>query len=177
MKSLDYSRLVFRGAILMSACDGEIADSELTELESESSRSIIFEGLDTATEMKLVRADVDASIEDSVEAYLQELRNASLNTPQQMNLVRLLVRIASADSKIEMQERVFLLSLIEALQGSESGDDLGSFAGLVGPVFQSSSEKPVPIMIDEAAYTLPEDCGNFLSKPQARPNGSDKRTT
>jgi len=164
MKSVDFSRLVFRGAVLMSACDGDIADSELAELEAESSRSSLLDGLDIAEEFQRAKVDIDASVDVAIERFLNDVKRIGLNIQQQTNLVRLLVRIARADGKIEVQERVFLLSLIETLQGPASDDELGAFAGLVGPVFRPTSVDGLPSLSDKASYTLRDHDDDFLTE-------------
>ena len=69
MKNLDFKKVLFKGVFSVMACDGEVAESEVSEMKEMLANSPYFEGLDHDVEMKAAYLDLKVNGVKSIDNF------------------------------------------------------------------------------------------------------------
>jgi uncharacterized tellurite resistance protein B-like protein len=116
MKNKDFKKILIKGAFSVMACDGEIAESEVTEMKEMLSNSPYFDGMDYDLELKNAFNDIKANGVKSIEGFFNQLNIIELSERQEIQLLEVLVRIVEADGKIDDSELYFMHKIKSTLK-------------------------------------------------------------
>lgn len=119
MKSVEFQNFLFKSAVMVMACDGEIADSELDELKRIIENEIYLLGYEYEAPLKNLVESIKANGKSSINQYLKEFDALTLSPKQELILVEILIRMIEADSIIQPSEVMFLQLVKSKLKTSE----------------------------------------------------------
>lgn len=108
MKNADFKPFLFKSAVMAMACDGDIAETEISEIRNIVANEIYFMGYDFEEPLKTNTENIKANGKNAINKYLQEIVANDLNEHQEILLIEVLLRIISSDGKINESELKFL---------------------------------------------------------------------
>lgn len=108
MRNIDFKPFLFKSAVIAMACDGDIADEEITEIKNIVANEIYFMGYDFEEALKTNIENIKANGKNAINQYLQEIVSKDLNEHQEILLIEVILRIIEADKKVEESEIKFL---------------------------------------------------------------------
>lgn len=108
MKNKEFKKILFKGAFSVMACDGEVAETEVSEMKEMMSNAPYFDGLDHDAELKAAFEDIKVNGTKSIENFFQLLSSSQLSERQELQLVEVLIRMINADGKVEDSELHFM---------------------------------------------------------------------
>lgn len=108
MKSQDFQILLFKTAIMAMSCDGNISDSEVSEIKSLADNEIYFINYNYEKPLEETIDCIKYNGKKAINDYLEELKNADLNERQELLLIEVVIRIIEADKKLAENEIKFL---------------------------------------------------------------------
>ena len=108
MKNTDFKPFLFKSAVMAMACDGHIADTEISEIRNIVANEIYFMGYDFEEPLKSNTENIKANGKNAINQYLQEIVNNDLNDHQEILLIEVLLRMILADGKVDESELKFL---------------------------------------------------------------------
>lgn len=103
----EYHHLLFRTAVLVMACDGEIHAAEIEELRLAHQRTNYFAGIDFDAELSRLIDQIQGDKHAVIQAYFQTLGEHELDYVQQLQLLELALRIIYADQRVHENEKRF----------------------------------------------------------------------
>ena len=115
MSQLDFTRLLFRAAFCVMACDGEIDDREIEELRLINEKTRYFAGLDLEAEIQNMLGELRCMGRRFVQNLFRAIEVMELNVVQELRLLEVCTRIVNADEKVEENEVRFLRCLRQEL--------------------------------------------------------------
>jgi uncharacterized tellurite resistance protein B-like protein len=119
MKTEAFQDLLLKSAVSVIACDGNIDETEISEIRNMAENEIYFMGYDfeepLANNLKYLKEKGAYAINE----YLKEVSNANLNDNQELLLIEVLIRAIEADEKVEPNEIKFLQMIKSKLKTSE----------------------------------------------------------
>jgi uncharacterized tellurite resistance protein B-like protein len=119
MKNKDFQDFLFKSAVMVMSCDGEIASSEIDELKNITENEIYLLGYEYEEPLQNLVADIKVNGKDAINKYLNEINLLSLSPKQELILVELLIRMIEADLIIQPNEIMFLQLVKAKLKTSE----------------------------------------------------------
>lgn len=119
MKNTDFKTFLFKSAVMAMACDGEIADEEVTEIKNIVANEIYFMGYEYEEPLKSNIEYIKTNGKNAINQYLQEIVTNDLNENQEILLIEVLLRIIQADDKVEESELKFLQMVKSKLKTDE----------------------------------------------------------
>lgn len=119
MKNKDFQDFLFKSAVMVMSCDGEIAASEIDELKNITENEIYLLGYEYEEPLQRLVDDIKINGKDAINKYLNEIDNLSLSPKQELILVEILIRMIEADSIIQPSEIMFLQLVKAKLKTSE----------------------------------------------------------
>lgn len=119
MKNKDFQDFLFKSAVMVMSCDGEIASSEIDELKSITENEIYLLGYEYEEPLQRLIDDIKVNGKDAINRYLNEIDSLSLSPKQELILVEILIRMIEADSIIQPSEIMFLQLVKAKLKTSE----------------------------------------------------------
>lgn len=119
MKNKDFQDFLFKSAVMVMSCDGEIASSEIDELKNITENEIYLLGYEYEEPLQKLVADIKVNGKDAINKYLSEIDLLSLSPKQELILVEILIRMIEADSIIQPSEIMFLQLVKAKLKTSE----------------------------------------------------------
>lgn len=108
MKNQDFKKFLFKSAVMAMACDGDIADTEITEIKNMVANEIYFMGYDFEELLKTNIDKIKANGKKAINQYLQEIVTNDLNEHQEILLIEVLLRMIESDFDIQPSELKFL---------------------------------------------------------------------
>jgi uncharacterized tellurite resistance protein B-like protein len=108
MKNIAFKNFLFKSAVMAMACDGDIAEEEISEIKNMVANEIYFMGYDFEQPLQDNIENIKVNGKDAINLYLQEIATNELNEHQEILLIEVLLRMIQADSKIEETELKFL---------------------------------------------------------------------
>jgi len=108
MKNTDFKPFLFKSAVMAMACDGDIAEAEISEIRNIVANEIYFMGYDFEESLKSNTENIKANSKNAINQYLQEIVTSDLNDHQEILLIEVLLRMMLADGKIDESELKFL---------------------------------------------------------------------
>ncbi len=119
MKSQDFQTFLFKSAVTVMACDGNISEMEIAEIKKMVANEIYFMDYNYEQPLNDNLANIKANGKSAINQYLNELTNADLNERQELLLIEVLIRMIEADTQIEENEVKFLQMVKVKLKVSE----------------------------------------------------------
>jgi len=119
MKSQDFQTFLFKSAVTVMACDGNISETEIAEIKNMVANEIYFMDYSYEEPLKNNLDSIKANGKNAINQYLIELGNANLNERQELLLIEVLIRMIEADTQIEENEIKFLQLVKAKLKVSE----------------------------------------------------------
>ena len=108
MKNIDFKPFLFKSAVMAMACDGDIAEEEITEIKNIVANEIYFMDYDFEEPLKTNIENIKANGKNAINEYLQEIVSNDLNEHQEILLIEVILRMMQADKKVEESEIKFL---------------------------------------------------------------------
>ena len=108
MKNTDFKPFLFKSAVMAMACDGQIAESEISEIKNIVANEIYFMGYEFEEPLKNNTENIRANGKNAINEYLQEIVSSDLNDHQEILLIEVLLKIILADGKVGESELRFL---------------------------------------------------------------------
>lgn len=108
MENPDFKTLLFKSAVCVMACDGEIHEDELTEIKMIARATSYFKGLDYRTELKNIIDNIRMNGKQTIEKYFTQIGDCNFTPVQELLILEVLMRIINADKKIDPNEIKFL---------------------------------------------------------------------
>lgn len=108
MKNQDFKKFLFKSAVMAMACDGDIADIEITEIKNMVANEIYFMGYDFEEPLKNNIDYIKKNGKNAINQYLQEIGTNDLNEHQEILLIEVLLRMIESDNNIQHPELKFL---------------------------------------------------------------------
>jgi len=108
MESIAFQRILFRSAMCVMACDGEIHDSEVREMELAFEQTDFFRDLVFKDELKSVIRRLERDEKQIVTEYFDQIASEDLNPVQQLQVLEIILRIIYADERVDTNELEFL---------------------------------------------------------------------
>ena len=108
MKNKDFKDFLFKSAVLAVACDGEVSDTEISEIKNMVASEIYFMGYDFEEPLKNNIDNIKENGTKAINQYLQEIVTNDLNEHQEILLIEVLLRMIGSDSDIKHSELKFL---------------------------------------------------------------------
>ncbi|MCB0536604.1 MAG: TerB family tellurite resistance protein [Bacteroidetes bacterium] len=108
MKNSEFKDFLFKSAVIAMACDGNIAEEEITEIKNIVANEIYFMGYEFEEPLQRNIEAIKINGKNAVNQFLQEITTSELNEHQELLLVEVLLKIIQADDKIEENELRFL---------------------------------------------------------------------
>ena len=96
-------------------CDGELHQDELDSIRTLSEKSRIFADLDLNTELKRLSDELQQSTRASFRKFFSEVKVASLELSEQMQVMEVVIRVIYADGRIDENEVMYLKKIISIL--------------------------------------------------------------
>ena len=104
---METNELYLKTAFCCMACDGEIADEELDLVKTFAKDSDLFKGLEIEAKLNEYVADINANGQQFLAGYIKDVASAELTEEQEINLVKIAIKMIEADNKIEYSEISF----------------------------------------------------------------------
>lgn len=108
MKNTDFKPFLFKSAVMAMACDGDIAEAEISEIRNIVANEIYFMGYDFEEPLKSNTENIKANGKNAINQYLQEIVTSDLSDHQEILLIEVLLRMILADGKVDESELKFL---------------------------------------------------------------------
>ena len=108
MKNQDFKNFLFKSAVMAVACDGDIAEREISEIKNMVASEIYFMGYDFEEPLKNNIDNIKENGKKAINQYLQEIVANDLNEHQEILLIEVLLRMIESDSVIQHSELKFL---------------------------------------------------------------------
>jgi uncharacterized tellurite resistance protein B-like protein len=108
MKNTDFKPFLFKSAVMAMACDGNIAEAEISEIRNIVANEIYFMGYDFEEPLKSNTENIKANGKNAINKYFQEIVANDLNEHQEILLIEVLLRMILADGKVDESELKFL---------------------------------------------------------------------
>lgn len=115
MKTLDFQKLLFKAAYYSMIVDGEIHQSEKSELLNMVSSTAYFLDFDYINEFAHIEGEIETLGISTITGFIDEIKRASLTEHQKIILFEVLFRIIEADEKIEDNEKRLVYQLNQVL--------------------------------------------------------------
>ena len=108
MEQRDLQKLLLKAAVCTIACDGDIHDKELAEMNGMVSQAVYFKdfnGHELLCEMlEAVKASGNIFFHD----FLDDLKSSDLSIVQELLVLEVILRIVYADERFDPNEEMFL---------------------------------------------------------------------
>lgn len=108
LDQLEFKKLLFKTAVCAMTCDGEINPREVKEIEKMQHKCSYFEGLDLSKDMNALVEEIKQKGILVMNSLLKQLKEAELNTIQELLILEIALRIIYSDTKIKETEVRFI---------------------------------------------------------------------
>lgn len=148
------TELYLKTAFCCMACDGSIADEEVSTLRQYiAANSGKFDGYDIDLSLNSYIESINTIGEQFLKNYLAELTELNLSEEEQLNVIHLAINIIEADEKIEYSEIAFFKKI--RLRLTVSDDQILS-------MMPGKEDYLLPDIIDDSPFEwLPVSFGNI----------------
>jgi uncharacterized tellurite resistance protein B-like protein len=108
MESVAYQKVLFKTVMCVMACDGEIHESEIKEVEMAFNQTDYFKDLVFQDELEAVISEFNANEKKFVWNCISAFSDHSLSPVQELQVLELVLRIIYADDRVDKNELEFL---------------------------------------------------------------------
>ena len=119
MKNIDFKPFLFKSAVMAMACDGDIAEEEITEIKNIVANEIYFMDYDFEEPLKSNIENIKVNGKNAINQYLLEIVTNDLTGHQEILLIEVILRMIQADTKVEDSELKFLQIVKSKLKTDE----------------------------------------------------------
>ena len=109
MDSIAYQKILFRTAMCVMACDGDIHHSEVREMEVAFEKTDFFKDLVFKTEIDFVLDRFKSSEKEFLIECVDNLSKATMSPVQELQILELALRIIYADNRVDKNEIDFVI--------------------------------------------------------------------
>lgn len=102
------------------ACDGNIADEEISSLRSFANNTQYFSGVAVQEKLDEYVSSINSNGTGFLSTFLSELSKQSLTEKDQLDLIRLSIQIIEADNEIEYSEVSFFKKIRKRMTISDN---------------------------------------------------------
>ena len=99
MEHSDFQKLLFRSAVCVMACDGEIHEDEKKEIDKIVNTTHYFKYMDCSSEFQHIIAEIEERGKGVIRSYFDQIRESDFTPVQELLLLEILMRIINADQK------------------------------------------------------------------------------
>lgn len=114
------NELYLKTAFCCMACDGNIADEEISSLRSFANNTQYFSGVAVQEKLDEYVSSINSNGTGFLSTFLSELSKQSLTEKDQLDLIRLSIQIIEADNKIEYSEVSFFKKIRKRMTISDN---------------------------------------------------------
>jgi uncharacterized tellurite resistance protein B-like protein len=107
MEELKYEKLLFNTAVCVMACDGQIHENEVNELNSIASTTPYFGKLDYKNELNMIMKKIKKNV-NIMKLYFNNIQQADLSLAQELLILEVVLRIMYSDNRIDENEIKFI---------------------------------------------------------------------
>lgn len=108
MESLQFKRLLFKAAFCVMACDGEVDESEIREMQAIDKQTTYFKDIDLSAELESLVQDLNKQGIEILKTLFKDLKKSDLTITQELLLLEVVLRMIYADNKVDENEITFL---------------------------------------------------------------------
>lgn len=104
---METNELYLKTAFCCMACDGEIADEEVTLLKSKVANENVFEGLDVQGKINEYVTAINSQGGQFLNSYVGEVKDAQLDDESSLQLIKIAIETIEIDKVIKYSEVSF----------------------------------------------------------------------
>jgi len=119
MESIEFKKQLLRTAFGVMACDGQIHPSEIEELRQISLGTKYLEGVDIDSELNAITAEFNSKKRVFFRENFKNLTDAKLPEGEKLIVMDVVLRMISADNRVDENEAKFLRALKKRLELSD----------------------------------------------------------
>lgn len=120
MEQDEFKKILFQAAFYVMACDGEIHNDEISELQDLTENSIYFSGIDHDKELSYLIDQFKTHGSKAITIFFDSLKKSDISSIQKEHMLNVLIRIIKADNRIDDNEVVFLHNIRNIFQISDN---------------------------------------------------------
>ena len=125
----DYNKLLLHAAFACMACDGDIDPREVELIRKAGEEQHLFGDLDLATELHALVESINAKGKRFIHEFLEQLKTVNLSQEQELNLLRVAVKMIHADEVVLYSEIKFFKVLKSCLKSVTDSQILSEIEG------------------------------------------------
>jgi uncharacterized tellurite resistance protein B-like protein len=107
MEELSYEKLLFNTAVCVMACDGQIHENEVNELNLIAEKTPYFRALDYKNELNIIMKEIEKNT-NIIKLYFNNLKEADLSLVQELQILEVVLRMMYSDNRIDENEVKFI---------------------------------------------------------------------
>lgn len=119
MDKKEFRNILFRTAVFAMACDGEIHETEIQELESIAKNTPYFEGTEQGSLLAELVEKIKKQGRSTVKEYFELISGGEFTPSEELLILEVALRIIQADKKIDQNEERFMRALRRCLLVSD----------------------------------------------------------
>ena len=119
MDKTKFKQMLLRTSFAVMACDGQIHPKEIEELKQISNGTKFFDGLDIESELNTITAEFNERKRNFFSENFKQMAAAGLNESEKLIVMDVVLRMISADDRIDDNEAKFLRALKKRLDLSD----------------------------------------------------------
>jgi len=108
MESIDFKKILFETAFCVMACDGQIDQSEVEEMEKIDKNTSYFNDIDLSQELSFLVNEIKTKGKSIITDFFEKIKTADFSIVQELLIMEISLRLISADNKVEENEITFL---------------------------------------------------------------------
>jgi len=116
VNKIDYQRILFKTAMLVMVCDGNINAQEMEEMELAFDKELMFTDLNFHEELARMMVELNQNKKKLLVNYFVEVEDEALSPVQTLKILEIALRITYADNRVETNEIRFLKLLKSRLK-------------------------------------------------------------
>lgn len=117
--NMEHQELLLRTAFACMACDGDIADEEISLIKQLHEEYHLFGDIDINTELRILFEEISRDGEIFVHSYLDLLNESNFTEEEEIELLRVAVTTIQSDSVIDYNEIKFFKMIRSYLSVSD----------------------------------------------------------
>jgi uncharacterized tellurite resistance protein B-like protein len=116
---MNINELYLKTSFCCMACDGHIAEEEVSLLKDMANKEGLFSGINIQESINGYVTSINSQGSAFLNDYIEEVRNANLNDEQALQLIRIAIDTIEADNQIEYSEISFFKRVRRMLEISD----------------------------------------------------------
>jgi len=116
MEQSDLQKLLLKTAVCTIACDGEIHEKEIAEMNLMASQAVCFRNFNSGELLQSMLDAVSKEGKQFLHEYFEDLKSADLSIVQELLILEVILRIVYADERFDSNEEMFLKLVMSHLK-------------------------------------------------------------